>query len=83
MDDLPQYLCHKKVRALKIGLVHKVAGQWMLTPTNAHFDEVPVSEDYIKRNVPHAGGYFVVYEDGYQSFSPAEAFEAGYTAIEE
>jgi hypothetical protein len=22
-----------------------------------------------------AGGYFVVYEDGYESFSPAKAFE--------
>ncbi len=26
------------------------------------------------------GGYYVVYEDGYKSFSPAGAFESGYTA---
>ena len=30
---------------------------------------------------PQAGGYYVVYADGYQSFSPAQAFEEGYTRI--
>ena len=29
------------------------------------------------------GGYYVRYEDGYESWSPAEAFEAGYTRVEE
>lgn len=28
------------------------------------------------------GGYYVVYEDGYESWSPAEAFEKGYTLIQ-
>ncbi|MCK9988658.1 MAG: hypothetical protein AzoDbin1_05130 [Azoarcus sp.] len=28
------------------------------------------------------GGYYVVYEDGYKSFSPAIAFESGYTRID-
>jgi hypothetical protein len=28
------------------------------------------------------GGYYVVYEDGYDSFSPAAAFEAGYAALD-
>ena len=27
------------------------------------------------------GGYYVVYEDGYKSFSPAEAFESGYKRV--
>jgi hypothetical protein len=27
------------------------------------------------------GGYYVVYEDGYKSFSPASAFENGYTRL--
>jgi hypothetical protein len=35
---------------------------------------------YIKP-APQAGMYMVVYEDGYISFSPAEAFEAGYTLM--
>lgn len=33
------------------------------------------------KHKPVAGGYFVVYEDGYESFSPAKAFEEGYTRI--
>jgi len=27
------------------------------------------------------GDYYVVYEDGYKSISPAKAFEEGYTLI--
>jgi hypothetical protein len=27
-------------------------------------------------------GYYVRYEDGYESWSPAEAFDAGYTRLE-
>ena len=30
-----------------------------------------------------AGGYYVRYPDGYESWSPAEAFEEGYTLVEE
>jgi hypothetical protein len=29
----------------------------------------------------HVGGYFVVYDDGYTSYSPAAAFESGYSRI--
>lgn len=40
-----------------------------------------VEPDYIKKHKPVAGGYYVVYKDGYKSFSPADAFEDGYTRI--
>jgi hypothetical protein len=30
---------------------------------------------------PKPGWYYVVYKDGYKSFSPPEAFEEGYTRI--
>jgi hypothetical protein len=36
---------------------------------------------YLLKHDPRPGGYFVEYADGYRSFSPAEAFEAGYTRI--
>ncbi len=32
--------------------------------------------------VPLVGGYFVRYADGYESWSPAEAFEEGYSDLE-
>lgn len=43
-----------------------------------------VSEKWFERNaeLPAIGGYFVVYDDGYESWSPAEAFEKGYTLID-
>jgi hypothetical protein len=39
---------------------------------------VSMLEDWHAKHAPHVGGYFVQYEDGYTSFSPAEAFESGY-----
>jgi hypothetical protein len=33
------------------------------------------------KHKPEVGGYYVVYKDGYRSFSPAEAFETGYEKI--
>jgi len=41
----------------------------------------PVDAEWYRKHDPQAGGYFVVYKDGYQSFSPADAFEDGYTKI--
>ena len=40
-----------------------------------------VSAEYLAKHKPVIGGYFVVYADGYESFSPAQAFEEGYTRI--
>jgi hypothetical protein len=42
---------------------------------------VPVDADWYRKHDPKPGGYYVVYADGYKSFSPAEAFESGYTRI--
>lgn len=42
---------------------------------------VDVSSFQITKHNPQIGWYYVVYEDGYVSFSPAGAFEGGYTKI--
>jgi hypothetical protein len=42
---------------------------------------IHVDGAYLLKHDPRPGGYFVEYADGYRSFSPAEAFEAGYTRI--
>ena len=44
---------------------------------------VTVSQAYIDKHKPAVGGYYVRYADGYESWSPAEAFVAGYTKIED
>lgn len=42
---------------------------------------VTVGEEYVRKHNPNVGGYYVRYEDGYESFSPAAAFEAGYSLL--
>lgn len=39
------------------------------------------SQKWILNHKPVAGGYYVVYDDDYASFSPRLVFEAGYTRI--
>ena len=74
---MPQYQCHKKVSALKI---KEVAGN-LITPEEGGFEPFTVDDGFMEKNKPQVGGYYVVYEDGYQSYSPAKAFEDGYTLI--
>jgi len=81
LTTLPEFQCHKKVRAFKIvsivGSTIKTA--WNLVDVAGDYHEV--SHDWFLKHSPKAGGYFVVYEDGFESFSPAKAFEEGYTEV--
>ncbi len=38
-----------------------------------------VGDGYIEKHEPFVGGYFVRYENGYESFSPAGTFEDGHS----
>lgn len=92
--DLPLYKCYKEVRALKIAKVVTrppvlrnvifVPGvdPTTLIPEDNRYGPIEVSEEYMAKHKPKPGGYYVVYKDGYKSFSPAEAFEEGYTLVE-
>ena len=53
----------------------------IIVPANGMFAPFPVSRDFVMKHSPEAGGYYVQYKDGYTSFSPAEAFEEGYTRL--
>jgi hypothetical protein len=53
----------------------------MVTPADEGYAPFKVDSAYMSKHKPVEGGYFVVYEDGYKSFSPAEAFESGYSRI--
>lgn len=88
MEDLPQqempkYQSHKEVWALKIKKLEKPlpSGDCMFTPEDEGYGEVFLTAEYMKKHQPKEGGYYVVYKDGYKSFSPAEAFESDYTRI--
>ena len=80
LQDLPTYTCHKTVRAFKIGhIVNHTGGRWTLIPRDDTLDNLEVGNGWYAKHRPEEGGYYVAYEDGYTSFSPAEAFEKGYT----
>lgn len=80
--EMPKYRCHKEVWALKIKeICLHPADQHTIVPEDECYAPFNVSDEYVQKHNPQAGGYYVVYEDGYKSFSPAEAFENGYTRI--
>lgn len=83
--ELPKYQSHKQVWALKIAelnpVLHPNDGSAFMTPAEEGYAPFKLDADYMQKHTPHVGGYYVVYADGYKSFSPAEAFEGGYTAV--
>lgn len=85
--ELPRYKSHKEVWALKIkdislGHMHDDGTEYaVLTSEDSGYAPFEVSKKYIDKHHPEVGGYYVVYKDGYKSFSPAEAFEDGYTRV--
>lgn len=80
---LPLYTCHKNVRAVKIGAISagNSEGRVLITPEDPSYRTFATTIEYVNKHLPHDGGYYVQYEDGYESFSPADVFEAGYTLI--
>lgn len=81
---LPRYRCHKEVRALKIKQLKydDSSGNYWFLPAEQGFALVELDIEFMRRHTPEAGGYYVIYADGSWSYSPAKAFEEGYTRIE-
>lgn len=82
--QIPQYQCHKTVSAFKIAEIKHHVGQPLevtLIPEDEGIKPVVVGQKYMDRHQPEVGGYFVIYEDGYVSYSPGAVFEAGYSLV--
>lgn len=78
--ELPRWRSHKTVYADKIVGIQT-------TETEGHVTHawnlacgavVSIGPEVTARAAPVLGDYYVQYEDGYQSWSPAKAFEEGY-----
>lgn len=91
--EMPKYKSHKEVWGLQIKSIVKDSdlaftqqretdGSAIITPAEEGYSPFSVDHFYMIKHKPYVGGYYVVYEDGYKSFSPADAFESGYTKIE-
>jgi hypothetical protein len=88
---LTKYKSHKEVHAAKITQITETKGEdpnalgaWLVFGELAKHDEFVgehVKAGWLEKHKPEVGGYFVRYEGGYTSYSPAAAFEGGYTAL--
>ncbi len=88
---MPAYQSHKTVQALKIkaiinpneGIPDEDNGERILTFSDPGYEACAflVDADYMEKHKPTIGGYYVRYRDGYESWSPAETFEEGYTRL--
>ena len=87
--EMPRYKSHKEVWALKIKSIvfdsdlaketnRETDGSATIIPEEAGYAPFKVNHEYCNKHKPQAGGYYVVYEGGYKSWSPADAFEDGY-----
>lgn len=91
MAELPRYRCHKVVHAFKIGAIEippmraqdEDAGfRFLRAQQPCRVTGKTVSPEYMVKHRPKEGGYYVVYDGGYDSFSPADAFEDGYIPLD-
>lgn len=80
-----RYKCHKEVFGL---LIREIRHEFshgkdvaLLVPQEASFEPVQVTSEWAVNHNAVAPGYFVIYDDGYQSWSPVEAFEKGYLPV--
>ena len=83
-NQLTYYRCHKIVRG---GLIAQVIPSSDERGANliiyGQAEAIPVDSKFLERHNPQQGTYYVLYEDGYESVSPADAFEGGYTPMDE
>lgn len=90
---LALYTCHKVVKAVKVLEIHGLGADGdndnLPLVTVVSVDgyrqrlRLPLPADCISKPVFVPGCYYVVYEDGYVSLSPAKAFEEGYALVDQ
>lgn len=81
---MKKYTGTKTVEAFEIERIESVdfSSKFALYSADGYKAPVCVGPEYFAKHRPYVGGYYVRYEDGYESFSPAEAFEKAYRATE-
>ncbi len=83
------YVCHKVVKAFKIVWIEERIGKMPILAGDGGAIRIEASSAWMDRKVTLAGaqalvgGYYVQYADGYASWSPAKAFEDGYSLATE
>lgn len=77
-SNMPLYVSHKEVHALEIsGLGDYGPDGRVITFTDG--SSRTIKREVFARYTPAPGDFYVVYRDGYESFSPRQEFLDGYT----
>lgn len=88
--EMPKYQSHKQVWALQIekstfnpngSLDLMFVKSDVYAPINIEGDDAERIHKMMEKH-PDDAGYYVVYPDGYKSWSPTQSFEDGYDLIE-
>ncbi len=84
--ELPTYQSHKQVKALEIKEITALGTignklQYKLSFKDETYKSIAIPAEMCSRYTPIEGDYYVVYKDGYESFSPRKEFLDGYTKI--
>ncbi len=82
--EMPRYKCYKIVHALKlVGATVQPDGSVIIQPADESYASFLADAEFGERfkGTDEDAGYYVVYEDGYVSWSPTKAFEEGYTEL--
>jgi hypothetical protein len=81
-SELPKYRTSKIVHALKIAeIAPDPDGGATIKPSESGYAPFKVDVAYLNKHKPQVGGYYIVYKDGYLSWSPADVFEESATPI--
>lgn len=80
--EMPKYQSHKKVWALRIAAIEiDKDGSATIAPKDEGYAPFKTREGWADRfqGSEDDPGVYVVYEDGFSSWSPSKAFDSGYT----
>lgn len=79
--EMPRYVSHKRVHALEIAAIGEpMSGSEArsIAFKEPGFQGKTLPAEMFSRYKPVIGDFYVVYADGYESFSPRKAFVEGY-----
>jgi len=82
--EMPRYKCHKEVHALRIAAIEtREDGSAKIMPADPGYAAFEAPDGWARhfQGDENDLGFYVVYADGYVSWSPTKAFEEGYTLI--
>jgi len=85
-EKMPRYRCIKCVSAAQIiTLVVHVDGvlDLVMAGPDGEIYKARLSKEWNEKHQPDKGGYLVMYDDGYNSYSPSDPFEKGYVLMTE